>query len=231
MQFESNFARQHFGAPCQRRIKNVHTTGQRFKKAFFLDLQNLGDALFIGLQARVGVAHLHHQIGYQLVEKRRFFAQQVAVANRAADDAALHVAAAFVGRHHAVAHQKSRGTDVVGDHAQALVVQVFFAGLARGSLDQRVKDVDLVIAVHMLQDGGQALQAHAGVHAGRGQFDQAAVGLHVELHEHVVPDLNESVAIFAWTAGWAARDVRAMVVKNFGARAAGAGVSHHPEVV
>ena len=165
------------------------------------------------------------------MEKRRFFAQQVAVANRAADDAALHVAAAFVGRHHAVAHQKSRGADVIGDHAQALVVQVFFAGLARGSLDQRVKDVDLVIAVHMLQDGSQALQAHAGVHAGGGQFDQAAVGLHVELHEHVVPDLNEAVAVFVRTAGWAARDVRAMVVKNFGARAAGACVSHHPEVV
>ena len=165
------------------------------------------------------------------MKERRLFAQLVAMANGAADDAALHVAAAFVGRHHAVTHQKRGGADVVGDHAQALVVQVFFAGLARGSIDQRVKDVDLVVAVHMLQDGGQSLQAHAGVHAGRGQFDQAAVGLHVELHEHVVPDLNEAVAIFAWTAGWAARDVRAVVVKNLGARTAGAGVGHHPEVV
>ena len=40
---------------------------------------------------------------------------------------------------------------------------------ATGGLDQRVKNVDLVVAVHMLQDGGQPLQAHAGVHAGRGQ--------------------------------------------------------------
>jgi hypothetical protein len=41
--------------------------------------------------------------------------------------------------------------------------------LAAGGGDQRLEDVDLVVAVHVLQDGGQALQAHAGVHAGRGQ--------------------------------------------------------------
>jgi hypothetical protein len=40
------------------------------------------------------------------------------------------------------------------------------AGFAAGSLDQCLEQVDLVVAVHMLQDGGQALQAHAGVHAG-----------------------------------------------------------------
>ncbi len=44
------------------------------------------------------------------------------------------------------------------------------AGFAAGGLDERVEDVDFVVAVHVLQDGGQALQAHAGVDAGRGQF-------------------------------------------------------------
>ena len=98
-------------------------------------------------------------------------------------------------------------------------------------MDQLIKDVDLVIAVYVLQDGRQALQAHAGVHAGRGQFDQAAVGLHVELHEHVVPDLNEAVAVFLGASGRAAGDVGAVVVKNLGAGAAGTGVGHHPKVV
>jgi hypothetical protein len=49
------------------------------------------------------------------------------------------------------------------------VRQVRRLRLARGGLDQRLEDVDLVVAVHVLQDRGQALQAHAGVHAGRGQ--------------------------------------------------------------
>ena len=112
-----------------------------------------------------------------------------------------------------------------------LVVQIGAARLTRSRFDQRVKNVDFVVAVHMLQDGGQTLQAHAGVHAGRGQFVQAAIGLHVELHEHVVPDFDEAVAVFAGAAGWAAGDVVAVVVEDFGARAARAGVGHHPEVV
>jgi hypothetical protein len=105
------------------------------------------------------------------------------------------------------------------------------AGFARRGLDQHIEQVDLVVAVHVLQDGGQALQAHAGVHAGRGQRLDRAVFLHVELHEHVVPDLDEAVAVFVGAAGRAAGNVVAVVVEDFAARAAGAGVGHHPEVV
>ena len=153
------------------------------------------------------------------------------MADRAADDAPLHVAAAFVRGDHAVGHQEGGGADVVGDHLERVVREVLLAGLARGGLDQRIEDVDLVVAVHVLQDRRQAFEAHAGVDAGRGQLDDAAVGLHVELHEHVVPDLDEAVAVFLRAARGAAGDVRAVVVEDLGARAAGAGVGHHPEVV
>ncbi len=164
---------------------------KRSSSAFSTSVMRFSSARSFG----IGVAHQAHQVRHQLVEERRLLAQLVAVADGAAHDAALHVAAAFVARDHAVAHQEGRGADVVGDHAQALVLQVLLAGLARGGLDQRVEEVDLVVAVHVLQDGGQALQAHAGVHAGRGQRLHAAVGLHVELHEHVVPDLDVAVAV------------------------------------
>ena len=53
----------------------------------------------------------------------------------------------------------------------------------------------------------------------------------VELHEYVVPNLNETVAIFIWTAWRAAPNVFTVVIKNFGTRAAGACVAHHPEIV
>jgi hypothetical protein len=94
-----------------------------------------------------------------------------------------------------------------------------------------VEQVDLVVAVHVLQDGGEALQAHAGVHAGRGQRLDAAVLLHVELHEHVVPDLDVAVAVGVRAAGRAAGHFRSVVVEDFRAGAAGTGVGHHPEVV
>ena len=52
------------------------------------------------------------------MEKRLIAIQLVAVANRAADDAALHVAPAIAARHHTVAYQERSGANVVGNHAQ-----------------------------------------------------------------------------------------------------------------
>ena len=153
------------------------------------------------------------------------------MANGAADDAALHIAPAFVAGHHAIAHQKCGGAYVVGNHTQRFVVQIGAAGFTRCGLDQRVKNVDLVVAMNVLQDSGQALQAHAGVHAGRGQWRDGTGLVHVELHEHVVPDFDEAVTVFVRAAGWATGNVRAVVVKDFRARTARAGVGHHPEVV
>ena len=153
------------------------------------------------------------------------------MADGAAHDAALHVAAAFVRRDHAVADQECGGADVVGNHLERRVAQVSGAGLAAGGLDQRVEDVDFVVAVHVLQDRGQALQTHAGVHAGGGQRRDGAGLVHVELHEHVVPDLDEAVAVFIGAARGAAGNVVAVVVEDLRAGAARAGVGHHPEVV
>ena len=83
----------------------------------------------------------------------------------------------------------------------------------------------------MLQDRSNALQTHAGIHARCRQRLQRAVGLAVELHEHVVPDLDVAVAILVRRARRATGDVGAMVIEDLGARATGAGIGHLPEVV
>ena len=166
---------------------------KRSSSAFSTSMMRFSSAL----RLRIGLAHQLHQVGHQLVEERRLLAQLVAVADGAADDAALHVAAAFVATgsrrrltRKAVARMWSAITRSDGCSPGPC------SPVSRaGGLDQRVEDVDLVVAVHVLQDRGQALQAHAGVHAGRGQRLHAAVRLHVELHEHVVPDLDVAVAV------------------------------------
>ena len=187
---------------------------QRLEKTLFFHSQDVSDA--IGLIGHVGISRAHelHQIGHQLVEKRGLLTQQITVANGTADDAALHVAATFVARHHAIAHQERGGADVVGDHAQRLVVQVGAAGFARCGFDQRVKNVDFVVAVDMLKNGCKTFEAHAGVHARRGQWRHGTGLVHVELHEHVVPDLDETVTIFIGAAGRASGNVGTVVVKN-----------------
>ena len=88
---------------------------ERFAEAFFFLLEHLRHALGGGGQLGIGLAHLGDQVGHQAVEERLGLAQLVAVAQRAADDAAQHVAAAFVAGNHAVDDQERAGADVVGE--------------------------------------------------------------------------------------------------------------------
>ena len=149
------------------------------------------------------------------MKKRRLLVQLVAVANGAANNAALHVAPPFIGGDHAITHQECSSPNVVGNHAQAFVVRIGAAGFARCRLDQGIKNINLIVAVHMLQDRSQALQAHTRVYTRRGQFDQAAIGSHVKLHEDVVPDFDEAVAIFIRTSWGATGNMGTVVVENF----------------
>jgi len=106
-----------------------------------------------------------------------------------------------------------------------IVAQVHAAGFARGGGNQGLEAVDVVIRMHVLQHRGDALQPHAGIHRRLGQRMQHALLVAVVLHEHVVPDLDEAVAVFAGTAWWAAGNVLAVVVEDLGAGAAGTGVA------
>jgi hypothetical protein len=69
------------------------------------------------------------------------------------------------------------------------------AGLARRGLDERLEEIDLVVRVHVLEHGGEALQAHARIHRGLGERVHRARLVAVELHEHEVPDLDVAVAV------------------------------------
>ena len=98
-------------------------------------------------------------------------------------------------------------------------------------LDQRGEQVDGVIVVRALQHGGDALEPHAGVDRGPRQVDALAALELLVLHEDEIPDLDETVAVGLGRAGRAAGNVIAVVVEDFRARAAGAGVAHRPEIV
>ena len=93
------------------------------------------------------------------------------------------------------------------------------------------EQVDLVVVVRALQHRGDALEPHAGVDRGLRQVDALAAGKLLVLHEHEIPDLDEAVAVGVRRAGRPARDVRAVVVEDFRARAAGTQVAHLPEIV
>ena len=104
MQLKGHVAWQRFGVACQGSVQNLHTNLKRLEESLLLHAQHLGDALGLRSQSGIGLTHQIDQITHQLVEKRRLLAQLVAVADGPADDAALHVAAAFVARDNPIAH-------------------------------------------------------------------------------------------------------------------------------
>src|SRR5260363_214274 len=60
---------------------------------------------------------------------------------------------------------------------------------------------------------------------------ERAVGAAVVLHKNEIPYLDIAVAIGVWRTGRPARNMRAVIVKNFRARPARPGFGHLPEVV
>ena len=58
------------------------------------------------------------------------------------------------------------------------------------------EQVDVVIVGDALQDGGDALQPHAGVDRGLGQVEAGVLVHLLELHEDQIPEFEEAVAVF-----------------------------------
>ena len=157
------------------------------------------------------------------------------MAHRAADDAAQHVAALLVARHHAVGDEERHRAGVLGEDAQRDVglgageAAVGRAGDLLGRGDQRPEHVDVPDRVDALEHREVALEAGAGVDARRRQRHQRAVGLRVELHEHEVPDLDEAVLAAVRRAA-VGTELRPEVPEDLGARTAGAGVGHRQKL-
>ena len=152
------------------------------------------------------------------------------MADGAPNDPAQHVAAPLVGGQHTVEDQEAAGADVVGDDAQRGAVDRLLTGDIGGRRDQVAEQVDVVVGVHALHDGGEALEAHAGVHRRLRQRRQRAVAGTIELHEHEVPDLDVAVAVLVRRTGRAAGNLRPVVVEDLAAGTAGSGIAHCPEV-
>ncbi len=213
------------------RFQHLHACGQSAAELLFFRQQRLLDTGLLANQLRIGLAHLFYQRPHQGGEERLVLAQLVAMTQGATDDAAQHVATAFIGRDHPVTDQEAGGTDMVGDHPQGFLFHILAAGGFCRGLQQRLKQVDLVVGMDPLQHRRDTLQAHTGIHAGLGQRLQLAILLAVVLHEHQVPDLNVAIQILALEPWWTAGHIRPVIVENFRAGTTGAGVTHLPEII
>ena len=82
-----------------------------------------------------------------------------------------------------------------------------------------------------LQQGADPFQPHAGIDRLHIQRAHRAIFELLVLHEHNVPDFDKPVAIFLGRARRAAPNVIAVIIKDLGAGATGAGGAHLPEII
>ena len=193
------------------------------------------DILLLLDQLGISAAGLLDNGGGDVGHERLVDAEQLAVTNGAAQQAAQNVAAALVGRDNAVADHHNGGADVIGDNAQGNIGLVALAVVLAGDLGDLVRDVAHGINVKQgadaLNHAGQTLEAHAGIDVLLLQLGVVAVAVVVELGEYVVPDLHVAVAVAAdGAARLAAAELGAAVVVDLRARTARTGAML-PEIV
>ena len=220
-------------------VVEVAATGlERGAEALLLgghDALDQGDLLE---ELGVGSAHEAVDLVDELVEEGLVDAEQAAVEDRAAQQAAQHVAAALVAGQHAVGDEEVDRAGGVGDdaqaHARALVAgaAIFLAAYPLAQRDEALHEVAVVVGARVLHDGGHALEAHARVEVAVRQLRHGAVLPAVELREHEVPELEVAVTVAARGArGLATAELLALVKVDLGAGAARAGGASRPEVV
>ena len=151
VELEDGLAVEHPVLAVQRALEHFHAVLERLGKALLLRLQHLRHALFRLGQLRIGLAHRAREVLDDAVEERLLLAELVAVADRAADDPAQHVAAALVAGNDPVHDQERAGADVIGDDLERVVREVLRPRLARRGADQVLEQVDVVVGMHALQ--------------------------------------------------------------------------------
>ena len=196
-----------------------------------------------------------HRVGEhidELVKKRLVKPERAPVTHGAAQDAAQDVVAIGVPRLDAVGDREAQRADVVADDPKggvdfflsggivALKCRgVFFAaqffelgkdgtenvGVVIGNRPAEVSEV-----ARRLDDGGDTLEAHPGVHVPGGERHEGAVRVGVVLDENEVPNLDALPAAGVDEAAFRV-GLRREVDVQLAARAARAGVAHHPEII
>ena len=179
----------------------------------------------------------------QVVKHEPLEPQMLELPHRTPHDFPQDIATPFVARQDAIGDEKRRRSHMVCDDARRDCLWRQCRGQLgrRGGttapcfylLQQWLEYIRVVVRQRPLLDGGDALEAHARVDGGLRQRLERAVGLAVELHEHVVPDLDEPVAVArgaeAHRSG--AGQIVAAEVVDLRAAAARARLAHRPEVV
>ena len=214
-----------FAAGGEDAVQPGHGGGEGAGEPLLFEREDPADQVARPVEFGPGGFHLGDGRFRQGGQERGFEAGFPPVAERPAEDLPQHIAPPVVRREDPVGDEERRGAGVVGEDARSGEDRVRIGAGRRALADgggQPGEEVGVVVGRRALHDRREPLQPQPGVHRRGGQGGEAALPVPVELHEDQVPDLQEPVV---------AGEVRALVVVDLRAGAAGAGVPHRPEVL
>ncbi|SPU26589.1 Uncharacterised protein [Bifidobacterium bifidum] len=220
-------------------VENLDAVLQRTTERIFLAVGRFGDIVEGVVKLRVAGDHGLLGDGQQLGNHRIGHAKHAHGLHSTTQQTPQHVAAADVGRAHAIGHNHQRGTHVVGHDTEldirGLVLAVLAAGQALGGLDDREDLVGLIDVLFALHQVGQTFQTGAGIDVLLGQLaDDVQVGLGLDIVdlvvlEHEIPNFDKARLVGRRAAITAV--FGAAIHVDLGAGAAGARAAGGPEVV
>ena len=199
-----------------------------------------------------------HGIGQdidQLVEKRLGKAKGTTVAHGAPENAPEHIIPVGVAGKDAITDGKTQRSDVIGNHPEGNV-DLFLITERLGTdvrqrgavtmtteffklIKNRAKHIGFIIrdhtiefseALRALQDAGNALKTHAGIHMPGWQVRKSTIGIRIELNKNQVPDFHAQRAVLIDQGAFGVA-LGGQINMQFRTRAAGSGIPHHPEIV
>jgi tetratricopeptide (TPR) repeat protein len=223
---------------CGDLVETIQASIQSADEALFFGTDYFGHKACTLANFWESVAHEFGENRNNLVDDRFLLPEQAGVARRATQDTAQHVASPFVGRKGAVGNSEGEGAEMVGDDAvrhPGHILCVWDPGELRDFGDKWSKYIRIIIGANILQNGADALKAHARINMLIFERKQFARANAFKLHEHIVPDFDVAVvgsvyALLGVGEGARLRSQIALVKMNFGTRTARAGIAHFPEV-
>ena len=175
-------------------VEHRHAAFERSIEGLFLSAQRLHDARDVVAQFGISRFERPHHRGNEFGEKAVRIAEQTAVANRAPNQEAQHVAAIGIGRIDAVVDQERHGARVVGDDVLPLALlraarsDVSPTGGCAAMISVK-RSVSYIEALPLQTASMRSSPAPVSIDF-FGQFGQLAVGAAIVLLEDDVPNLD-----------------------------------------
>ncbi len=115
---------------------------------------------------------------------------------------------------------------MIGNHLKRLLPLIDNTDHLCRTLNQRLKEIGLIVGVDPLENCRHTFQPHTGIDRGLWQWIESTFSIAIELHKDQVPDLNIAIPFLFRGSGRTAWYISTVVKEDLTTRATGTGLTH-----